>query len=536
MSLHGTVAALSVADVKARIAEKAEFALLDLREEAVYAQGHPLFATSLPLSRLELEIAKLIPRRSTPIALYDDGDGLVERALAKLERFGYTAVAMVEGGIAAWKAAGYELFAGLNVPSKALAEAIEEAEGTPHIDARELHARVAAGENIVILDSRPIEEFTRMSIPGGIDCPGAELVYRAHGYVTDPDTFVVVNCAGRTRSIIGAQSLINSGLPNRVAALKNGTMGWLLAGLNLAHGEQIRVPKPTPEGLAKARRAAGAVAERFGVQSIDGATLARFRRERAERNLYMFDVRSPEEYRAGHVADARSAQGGQLVQATDRFVGVRNARIVLIDDDGVRATMTASWLVQLGVGEVYVLDDDARRAEPVAEGAEPEIVLGLDDARIEEISPEELAAVRGETAIVDLDTSANYRKGHIPGAAFAIRSRLAAALAELPRGQALVLTSADGTLARLAASEAAALVPVPVRVLAGGTRAWVERGLPLRTGDERFLSDPVDVLVKPHERPGDTAKEMREYLQWETGLGAQLRRDGDAPFVRLLSP
>jgi rhodanese-related sulfurtransferase len=534
VSVQSIGAALSVADVKARFAEKTEFALLDLREEAVYAAGHPLFATSLPLSRLELEIAKLIPRRSTPIAVYDDGDGLVERAIAKLERFGYTDVSAVVGGVAAWKAAGYELFAGLNVPSKALAEAIEEAEGTPHIDARELHARVAAGENIVILDSRPIEEFTRMSIPGGIDCAGAELVYRAHDFVSDPDTFVVVNCAGRTRSIIGAQSLINSGLPNRVAALKNGTMGWLLAGLDLAHGEQRRVPKPSPAGLAKARRAARGVAERFGVRTIGGAALERFRRETSERNLYIFDVRSPEEYLAGHVAGARSAQGGQLVQATDRFVGVRNARIVLIDDDGVRATMTASWLVQLGVGDVYVLADDARRAEPVAQGPEPDLILGLGDARPVPISPDELAAARESVQVVDLDTSANYRKGHIPGASFAIRARLASALAKLPSADTLVLTSSDGTLARLAAGEAAAIVPFPVKVLAGGTRAWVERGLPLETGDTRLLDDPVDVLVKPHERPGDTAKEMREYLQWETGLGAQLRRDGDAPFLHLL--
>jgi rhodanese-related sulfurtransferase len=198
--------------------------------------------------------------------------------------------------------------------------------------------------------------------------------------------------------------------------------------------------------------------------------------------------------------------------------------------------MTASWLVQLGAGEVYVLDDAARRAEPVATGSEPDHVLGLEEAQAALIAPDELAAsARGALQIVDLDTSANYRKGHIPGASFAIRAQLASALSRLPRAQTLVLTSADGTLARLAASEAAAIVAVPVRVLDGGTRAWSERGLPLETGAGRLLNDPVDVLVKPHERPGDTATAMREYLQWETGLGAQLRRDGDAPFVHLLS-
>src|SRR5207244_11366989 len=129
------------------------------------------------------------------------------------------------------------------------------------------------------------------------------------------DSLGVVNCAGRTRSIIGAQSLRNAGLPNPVMALENGTMGWELAGLDLARGREEALPPPSPDGLARALALADAVADRFGIVRIDDAALARFEGDAATRTLYLFDVRSPEEYAAGHLAGARSAPGGQLVQA-----------------------------------------------------------------------------------------------------------------------------------------------------------------------------------------------------------------------------
>ena len=111
-----------------------------------------------------------------------------------------------------------------------------------------------------------------MSIPGGIDAPGAELVYRVQD-LADADTLVVVNCAGRTRSIIGAQSLINAGVPNKVMALRNGTMGWTLAGLACESGKARRAPGVSSDGLAWAKSAAARVADRFGITRIDRGTL-----------------------------------------------------------------------------------------------------------------------------------------------------------------------------------------------------------------------------------------------------------------------
>jgi len=528
---------VSAREVKAMLRDGEELALLDVREEGAFGQGHLLFAVNLPLSRLEFRLKALVPRRRARIVLCDGNDGLAEAAAAKLRRFGYQNVSLMAGGTEAWKAAGYELFSGVFVPSKAFGEVVEHSCRTPNIGAAELKAKLEAGEDLVILDSRPMDEFEVMSIPGGIDCPGGELVYRIHEIVKSPRTLVVVNCAGRTRSIIGAQSLINAGLENPVMALKNGTMGWHLAGFPLARGEHRAAPKPGPEALAKARAAAAAVAERFGVRVIGAEELERFKAEAERRSLYLLDVRDPEAYRAGHLRGWRSAPGGQLVQSADSYVGVRNARIVLMDDDGVRARMTASWLVQMGAGEIYMLKDGARAGERVA-GAEEVEVLGLEASACGTITPEALARAleRGEAALVDLDTSTGYREAHIPQAFWAVRSRLAAALPKLPKAAMLVLTSADGRLARLAAAEAAKLAAGPVKVLAGGTAAWRASGRPLEAGEGRLADTPDDVWTKPYHRDLGVEEAMRQYLAWEVNLVAQIERDGDAPFLAARSP
>ena len=187
--------------------------------------------------------------------------------------------------------------------------------------------------------------------------PGAELVLRVRDIVPSPNTTIVVNCAGRTRSIIGAQSLISTGVPNRVVALRNGTMGWHLAGLICDAGRAIRAPDVSSGGLVWAKSAAESVARKFGVERIDRATLERYRSD-ATRTLYVFDVRDPNEYvRSGQFPGAISAPGGQLVQATDIYAGTLGARIVLSDDKEVRAALTASWLKQMGWNDVLVLPE-----------------------------------------------------------------------------------------------------------------------------------------------------------------------------------
>ncbi len=521
--------------LKAMLQDGQELALLDVRENGQFGQLHLLFAVNLPLSQLELRMAALVPRPNTRIVLCDAGEAsdLARRAAQRLEGFGYTHVGVLQGGIAGWKAAGYVLFSGVNVPSKAFGEYIEHQCHTPSITAQELAALKEQGRPLVILDSRPLDEYTVMAIPGGIDVPGAELVYRVADLAPDPQTLVVVNCAGRTRSIIGAQSLINAGIPNRVVALRNGTMGWHLAGLQVERGAARRAPEPSAAGLAQAKAAAARVAKRFGVKALDaqtaGSTVAQWRQQPG-RTTYLLDVRSPEEFLAGHLPSARSAPGGQLVQATDAYVGVRGARLVLLDDTGVRATMTASWLVQMGWQDVFIWPQAP--AGWVEKGPAPTRIFGLEAAGAPELDPGQVhrAVQRGEAIVVDLATSLQYLQGHIPGAHWALRTRFAASLPKLPPSLLLVLSSPDGVLAKVAAAEAKAASGRPVNVLTGGTRAWQSRGLDMAQGPEHMADTPDDVFLRPYDRAADQEAAMKQYLDWEVNLMEQIARDGDTRF------
>ncbi|NQU61522.1 MAG: thiosulfate sulfurtransferase [Rhodospirillales bacterium] len=530
-----TAKPLTPAALKDLIISDGELALIDLREEGTFGDGHLLFAVPLPLSRLELRASDLLPRLGVPIVLCaggDDGD-LIERGTKRLARFGYSDISFLDGGLDAWAAAGFEVFTGVNVPSKAFGEFIELWYDTPHIPPKELQAMQDRGDNMVIVDSRPMVEFENMSIPGGIDVPGAELVLRIHDIAPDAETTVVVNCAGRTRSIIGAQSLINAGIPNKVVALENGTMGWHLAGLKVDQGKTDSFPEVSEQGLEKAKACAARAGEKFKVSVIDKATLDQWRGDDT-RSLYVLDVRDGKEFEAGHLADAKPAPGGQLVQATDRYVAVRGARLVLVDDNGVRATMSASWLNQLGWTDVHVLDDALASGTLVKGPHKPEI-FGLDDAAPQTIGAKDLAAmmVGGGAIVVDLTDSREHRKRHIPASRFAIRANLpgnlAGNLAAIPEAAKIVLTSPDGVLAKVAAADAA-LSGRDVLVLDGGTDAWGEADLPLATGFKDNLDDPVDVWYRPYDLEEGNEAAMKTYLGWEVDLTHQVERDGTSDF------
>ncbi len=509
-----------------------EIALLDVREQGAHSLGHPLLSVCASLSRLDLSAPVMLPRRDVRIVVHDGGDeddALAARAGELLTTLGFTDVRMMRGGAAGWQAAGLELFSGVNVPSKAFGEVIEHRHDTPRVTADELASLVAGESPLVILDSRPPDEFERVSIPGGVDCPGAELVYRVHEVAPDPGTLVVVNCAGRTRSIIGAQSLLNAGVPNRVVALKDGTMGWQLAGHEPASGRTEHAPAPGPEALRVARERAAAVAARFGIERIDRETLAGWLRD-TTRSTFLLDVRTAEEYRQGHWPGARHAPGGQLVQATDEYVFVRGARIVLADSpDGVRATMTAHWLRQMG-WEVRVLVEPAPEPEQ-GEGPGVPWPTGID-----RITAGELRGALdggGAALVLDLRSSRGFRRGHIPGAWWTVRARLDESTAHLPPvpdGGETVFLSGDALLAAHAARDWQAAGRGRARVLDGGLPAWLEAGGPTVAGEPgRMLTRPDDVWLKPYER-GEGQSAMQEYLTWEVGLVEQLRRDGSLRF------
>ncbi len=335
---------------------KEEIAFLDVREEHPHAQEHPLFAANVPLSRIEIDAYGKLPKKNVPIVTLDDGEGFAQLAAQRLINLGYTDVSVFEGGVQGWKAEGGELFKDINVPSKSFGEFVESKRHTPSLSAQEVKQLIDNKEDVVVVDVRRFDEYNTMSIPTGISVPGAELVLRLPELVPNPKTKVIVNCAGRTRSIIGTQSLINAGIPNEVNALRNGTIGWTLAGQELGKGQSRKFQEVSEDTKNEAAIRARSVADRAGVKRANLEDVLKWKSQ-SERTTYLFDTRTPEEYESGHLPGFRSAPGSQLVQETEMVAPVRGARIVLVDPSGgsVRANMPASWLAQMA-WDVYVLD------------------------------------------------------------------------------------------------------------------------------------------------------------------------------------
>lgn len=548
------------APLNAAGAQAPELALLDVSEEGQYGLGHLLWAASTPYSRLEQVVPPLVPRRDCPVVLMDHGDGVALLAARRLAALGYTDLALLDGGVPAWAAAGGELFHGVYVPGKVFGEWLEHARGTPSITPAQLLALKEEGADLCILDPRTPAEHAVRHVPGALSCPGGELLRRLRDVVPSPQTLVVVACGGRTRGLVGAQTLIEAGVPNPVVALADGNHGWQLAGHALAQGAvAAKVGTQGAIAAAFAREHAGRLARRAGTPEVVPAQLAAWLKAE-DRTTYLLDVRSAEEYAAGHLAGARWAVGGQLLQAADRWMASLGARVVLVDDDGVRAHQVAYWLRAMG-WQAAVLAGGLAAATAaglaLAHGGAGTVVAADADAaaRIQgesvaaagsglpALSPQQ-AALRLEAGarVWCFDASADFLRAHPPGARWASRARLEAVFQDLAAGTEILLCSADGGLAHLAGID---LVErdgaARIAVIQGGLQAWEAAGLPLSHPEaadaDRLLPawQRVDVLYWAQDRRRGNREAMRAYLDWERQLTTQLARDGSAFFLPALA-
>jgi rhodanese-related sulfurtransferase len=505
--------------VKAWLSSGDEIALLDVREPGQYGERHLFFAVSLPYSRFELGLPALVPNPNTRLVLCDDADGVAERAAARAAELGYRHVHVLSGGVEAWGSAGYTLYAGINVPSKTFGELVEHERHTPRVTAQGLQALRESGDDIIIVDGRTFAEFQKMSIPGGICCPNGELALRIGDLAPDPKTKIIVNCAGRTRSIIGAQTLIDLGIPNPVFALENGTQGWFLAGQELENGASRRYADRLPTyDLAKLQVRARALAVGRGVEFVTAENVNRWLADSA-RTTYLLDVRTPEEFASNALPGFTHAPGGQLVQATDQWIGTRGARILLVDGEQVRAPMTAQWLRQLGY-EACVLEGGIAAAAGVIP---PRLASLPHRLELATISAVELAErLRNDTTLlVDLRPSMAYRKAHIDQAVWSIRPRIMAMAADPTRAVVLIADQPEiGDLAALDLYDAGFR---DICLLAGGHEAACSSGLPVvASPDNPSDAECIDFLFFTHGRHEGNAAAARQYLAWEIGLIDQL--------------
>jgi len=499
--------------------DKQEIALFDIREAGQFGEGHLFFAVPLPYSRLEIDVFRLAPRQNVRLVLVDEGDGLSEKAARLLAGLGYTSVHILADGVRGWAAAGYTLFKGVNVPSKTFGELVEHAYATPHISAGELNAWRNAGKKFALLDGRTVEEHRKMTIPGSVSCPNGELAYRIRTLVDDETTPIVINCAGRTRSILGAQTLRNLDLHNPVVALENGTQGWYLAGLQLEHDSDERYSDVVPEDLSQERAAAESLRRRFNIPALTRGQAQAWVDDK-EKTTFVFDIRTESEFAGRTLPGAAHAPGGQLIQATDQYLGVRNSRLILLDHEQVRAPVVASWLYQLGF-EVAILESGIETALrlPVTNRAHQAIA----SAHITDVARQ---LEQGTALLIDIRSSAAYRREHIAGSRWSIRPRLASLLASLPVPPAtVVLIAESASLAALAAQDLRDAGVSQVE-WAEGLSTFKAAGFPVRSyGALPADADRIDYLFFVHDRHEGNREAAEQYLAWETALIGQCRHD-----------
>jgi rhodanese-related sulfurtransferase len=506
-------------EIRKAVIEAGIFALVDVREERFYGQGHILPAVNIPLSRIEIKLPILVPGKNTPLVFYDDGGDLAEIAANTAQVMGYSDIAILNNGLSGWKTGNYHLFSGTHVLGAALAETIDRADPVQKISASELSQMQNNGESVVVLDARPWDAFTDNHIPGGINCPLGELEYRFRDLVSDDKTPVVVNCAGRTRSILGAKSLLIAGVPNPVYSLDKGTWGWWSAGLKLASGSGPRADAISEKGRDWSFASAQLAARNAGVKEIDEETFARWKSEQNDISLYLLDVRLPGEFESGHLADAISAPGCQLIECSEDWIGVRNGRILLIDEDGVRARVVAHWLKKLGYPEVAVLSVDFK----------PEMNDLRHPVSIEHSNkyPTCLVdSINSDTLVLDLSPSTVFQRHHLPGALWFIRSHLKEIIDRIPHRQIVVMDDDEGQLARLVVEDLAKSGRKEVYLLDGDLESWRSSGGSIESGDNGMLTTKDDCYYASPHSEIEKMRMKKAYMDWQSDIDLKIIDDG----------
>jgi rhodanese-related sulfurtransferase len=516
---------ISCSDLAALMASDTLHAVFDVRERGEFNLGQIANAISLPRSQIEFRLAEMVPNRRVPVVVYDDGEGRASLAADSIAAFGYENVSFLDGGLPGWQKAGLPTVSGVNVPSKTFGEKVHHERTIPEISPEELKGLREQGADLRIFDMRTPEEYGRFCIPGGVNVPGGDLILWAEALKRKPETTVVVNCAGRTRSIIGTAGLLRLGV-NNVRSLKNGTMGWVLAGYDLESTPSKAAPVPPPESRKQALEIALGIASEERIPWISVPELVALLSSNDSGVTYLIDVRSEGEYETGHLPESLHVPGGQAVQRADDFVAVKNGRIIFVSNQSARSVMAAYWYRQMGFRDVKVLQGglEAWRAsggaiesgvpqnEPLGFGAAKKLARALPAGEINSLLQ------KSSINILHVGSSADFATAHLPGSKWISRGWLELKLPSLfnDRTRPILLSCADGRSSTLAAPALAKMEYKDVFVLDGGVQGWAHSGNPTEKGLESCLVEPNDIVLSPSIKGDKEA--MRRYLEWEMKL------------------
>ena len=511
--------------VKNWISDDQELALIDVRETAQHTAGHPLFSISIPFSEFEINVEKLVPNKKVRLVLFDNNNGVSEIIYKQAKNLKYINIFILKDGVEGWIKSKFRLFDGINVPSKSFGELIEEKFNTPYITASQLSKKQKENKDIVILDGRPFDEYNKMSIPGSICCPNAEIPYRISELIKSSDTEIIINCAGRTRSIIGTQTLIDFGIKNKVYALENGTQGWFLNNFKLDHGKSKFFDKtPKSEKINELREKMVNLLENK-VEIIDFNQAQKLINDK-NITTYVFDVRTNSNQK-NKLSKLRNVPGGQLVQATDKYIGVLKSHVIVFDDgDLVRAGMTALWLKKMNY-HCYVVNESPKKIKNL----NLKLEVNFKTIPLNLINLENFKNLK-DTHIFDIRNSVDYCKKRIKKSVWTNRF----IIKKMPHHiKSMILVTNDLPKASLIVSDLQEKDPGYVVQVYNWNDKDVEHCLDYIDSTKVELDQTfIDFNFHTHLRHQGNKEHSRNYLKWETDLIKKMDEEERVFFRSLL--
>ena len=350
-----------------------EIALIDVREPAEFSQGHLWLANNLPASTIALSIQRFVPRRTTRIIIVDNCEGAAHEAVSALQPLGYDQLYILEYGIEAWVDAGYNIIKGDYVIAHSLGYFLHSQYQLETVTPLELKTRKQRGEEFLIIDTRAESDYQDVTIDESINIPAAEVIHRLPKLVSNDETTVVIHCAGITRAALGVLAALNSGVPNPILSLVDGTRGWAMLGEQLVHGKKsITSSEHGHKGCGDkslSSKAATKLAHEYNLEYQSYKDIEPWKCNNPHRTCYLIDVRSSDEYIDEHYPQTLSIPGGELAGMTIDHLATRNARLCLFaDPDCARAELTASWMLQQGWSDIVIIND--WRSAPKLESGE----------------------------------------------------------------------------------------------------------------------------------------------------------------------
>ena len=497
--------------VKNWISDDKEIAFIDVRETAQHTEGHPFFSISIPYSVFEIKIEQLLPNKKVRVVLFDNNNGISDFAFGRAQSLGYKNIFILKDGVNGWLNAKFKLFDGINVPSKSFGELVEQKFHTPKITATELSQKQKEKKDLVILDGRPFEEYNKMSIPGSICVPNAEMPYKVSTLVKTPKTEIIVNCAGRTRSIIGAQTLINFGVQNKVYALENGTQGWFLSNLNLDNNKTNYLEiEPNKNEIEKLRNKIINLLEENHIEIIDFLKVQDLINDDT-RSTYIFNVKANFNSR-NSIYGIRNVAGGQLVQATDNHVGVLKSRIIFFDEgDLVRAGTTALWLKKMNF-ECYVFKGKEKKLRNLNFNHH----IKFKSKSVNLITFQDLKML-GNKSLFDIRKSTDFCKSRLKSSIWLNRANIEHYISKLTKN--IVIISDNIPMASLIVKDLKEFNPkIQVKVYLWNEKEVYEFPKYLEKNKIEIDKKFIDFNFHTYMRHEGNREHAKQYLKWETDL------------------